>query len=179
MDPVAAVIAAMNFAAVKHSFQRRKDGDATPYINHPLAVAHVLANEAGVRDPVTLQAAILHDTIEDTDTTYEELVRVFGREVADVVAEVTDDKSIEDKAVRKAVQLQNAARKSARAALVKIADKTCNLRDLVVSPPIGWSVKRKREYFDWARAVVEKLPPVNSSLMEAFKETCSQKHALG
>jgi guanosine-3',5'-bis(diphosphate) 3'-pyrophosphohydrolase len=162
------LLIALQFAAEKHRNQRRKDVEATPYINHPIAVASVLAQEAGVEDAVTLQAAILHDTLEDTDTSYEELVARFGVEVADVVAEVTDNKSIEDKGVRKGLQLETAPRKSARAAMVKLADKTCNLRDLVSAPPAEWDGGRKLEYFEWARKVVDRLPAVNVRLMELF-----------
>jgi GTP diphosphokinase / guanosine-3',5'-bis(diphosphate) 3'-diphosphatase len=164
---LAALLAAIEFAARKHSTQRRKDVEASPYINHPVAVANLLANEGGVDDLVTLQAAILHDTIEDTDTTYEELVEHFGREVADVVAEVTDDKEVE-KQDRKRQQVEHAAHKSVRAARVKIADKTCNLRDIVGSPPAKWTKERKDEYFRWAKQVVDRLPDVGPALRASF-----------
>jgi guanosine-3',5'-bis(diphosphate) 3'-pyrophosphohydrolase len=167
------LIHALDFAADKHRNQRRKDAGATPYINHPIAVAKLLV-DVGVEDPATLQAAILHDTIEDTDTTYEELVLTFGKVVADVVLEVTDDKSIEDKKERKRLQLVNASGKSARAAQVKLADKTCNLRDIAAIPPVGWSVARKREYFDSARKVVDALPAVNAQLLRAFDLSFAQ-----
>jgi guanosine-3',5'-bis(diphosphate) 3'-pyrophosphohydrolase len=158
---------AVNFAASKHRCQRRKDAEASPYVNHPIAVAHLLATRAGVRDLMTLQAAILHDTIEDTDTCYEELAACFGKEVADIVAEVTDDKSV-PKAERKRLQIKNAPNKSQSAALVKLADKTCNLRDILESPPSDWSSARKREYFDWAKGVVDLLPAVNPALKLEF-----------
>jgi guanosine-3',5'-bis(diphosphate) 3'-pyrophosphohydrolase len=109
----------------------------------------------------------LHDTIEDTDTYYEELAEGFGKEVADIVAEVTDDKSV-PKAERKRLQIKNAPNKSQSAALVKLADKTCNLRDILESPPSDWSSARKREYFDWAKNVVDSLPAVNASLKLEF-----------
>jgi guanosine-3',5'-bis(diphosphate) 3'-pyrophosphohydrolase len=165
------LIRAVHFAADKHRMQRRKDVEASPYINHPIAVAHLLSEEGGVTDLITLQAAILHDTIEDTNTSHDELVRSFGREVADVVLEVTDDKSIPERAERKRLQLVNAPKKSARAALVKLADKTCNLRDIRETPPANWSVERKREYFEWAKKVVEALPAVSPSLMAAFNSS--------
>ena len=162
------LIRAVHFAADKHRMQRRKDAEASPYINHPIAVANLLCEEGGVTDLITLQAAILHDTIEDTETSHHELVCLFGREVADVVLEVTDDKSIPDPAERKRLQLVNAPNKSPRAAMVKIADKTCNLRDIRATPPANWGPQRKKEYFDWARKVVDALPIANSRLLAAF-----------
>jgi guanosine-3',5'-bis(diphosphate) 3'-pyrophosphohydrolase len=167
MNDLARLIDAVEFAARKHSTQRRKDVDSSPYINHPITLASVLAVEAGVSDLTTLQAAILHDTIEDTETTYEELVDRFGAAVADVVMEVTDDKAL-PKDERKRLQIAHAYKKSQSAAMVKIADKTCNLRDIASSPPTGWSDERKQEYFDWAWAVVKALPPVHNKLIELF-----------
>jgi guanosine-3',5'-bis(diphosphate) 3'-pyrophosphohydrolase len=164
---LAALLAAVEFAARKHSTQRRKDLEASPYINHPVAVANLLAQEGGVDDLVTLQTAILHDTVEDTDTTYEELVEHFGREVADVVAEVTDDKVV-DKDERKRRQVEHAGHKSSRAAMLKIADKTCNLRDIVGAPPAHWTLERKSEYFQWAKLVVDRLPDVGPALRASF-----------
>lgn len=155
------------FAAAKHRNQRRKDAEASPYINHPLQLAHVLATEGGVSDLKTLMAAVLHDTVEDTQTSYEELVDRFGQKVADVVMEVTDDTSL-PKAERKRRQVEHAPHMSKRAALVKLADKTCNLRDVAHNPPAGWPLQRKREYFDWAKEVVDGLPLVNKRLRKAF-----------
>lgn len=164
---LAALLAAVEFAARKHSTQRRKDLEASPYINHPVAVANLLAKESGVDDLVTLQAAVLHDTIEDTDTSYDELVENFGREVADVVAEVTDDKTVEPQE-RKLLQVEHAPHKSIRAAMVKIADKACNLRDIVGAPPADWTPERKSEYFQWAKLVVDRLPDVGPALRASF-----------
>jgi GTP diphosphokinase / guanosine-3',5'-bis(diphosphate) 3'-diphosphatase len=143
-------IAAAAFAARKHRDQRRKGADASPYINHPIEVANILANEAAVTDPITLAAALLHDTVEDTSTTIEELRAQFGAEVALVVSELTDDKALA-KAERKRLQIQHAAGVSNRAKLVKLADKICNLRDIAASPPTDWSLQRRREYFAWAK----------------------------
>jgi GTP diphosphokinase / guanosine-3',5'-bis(diphosphate) 3'-diphosphatase len=153
---VSLVIAAGAFAAHKHREQRRKGADASPYINHPIAVANVLANEVGIVDPITLSAALLHDTIEDTDTTTLELVAAFGPQVAAIVAEVTDAKSL-PKQERKRLQVEHAAHLSRRAQLVKLADKICNLRDMSRSPPVGWPIKRRREYFAWAKRVVGQM----------------------
>jgi len=165
--PLACVLDALLFAARKHRDQRRKDVEASPYINHPIALAQLLVTVGGIEEPLVLQAAILHDTVEDTATTLAELTAAFGAEVAAVVAEVTDDPAL-SKAARKAMQVEGAPHKSRAAALVKLADKTCNLRDMSEAPPAGWSLARRREYFDWARQVVEGLPPVSVTLRQAF-----------
>jgi guanosine-3',5'-bis(diphosphate) 3'-pyrophosphohydrolase len=160
---------AIEFAAQKHRDQRRKDKEASPYINHPIALAALLAREAGIEDVQVLQAAILHDTIEDTDTRYEELEERFGLAVADIVLAVTDNKQL-DKQARKELQVEHAAHATREVALVKWADKICNLRDMVHAPPASWPLERRREYFAWARRVVERLPKVNPVLERAFEE---------
>lgn len=163
------LLSALAFAAHKHRDQRRKDAAASPYINHPIALANVLANEGGIDDERVLIAAILHDTIEDTETTEQELVREFGQEVASIVMEVTDDKSL-TKAERKQKQIDHAATISRRAKLVKLADKICNLRDVASSPPSTWSLQRRQEYFDWAKAVIDGLRGVHPGLEHIFDE---------
>jgi guanosine-3',5'-bis(diphosphate) 3'-pyrophosphohydrolase len=163
------VIRAAGFAADKHRKQRRKDVDASPYINHPIALADLLANQGGVTDPVVLCAALLHDTIEDTDTSDAELRAAFGNEIADVVREVTDDKTL-DKKQRKQLQIEHARVASPRAKLVKLADKICNLRDLASAPPADWSAQRRSEYFDWAAAVVAGLRGSHPRLEALFDE---------
>ncbi|MFY9327035.1 MAG: HD domain-containing protein [Georgfuchsia sp.] len=163
------LIKALAFAADKHRNQRRKDAEASPYINHPIALANVLASEGGVEDERVLIAAILHDTIEDTETTEQELTREFGQEVTGIVLEVTDDKSL-PKAERKRLQVVHASSISRRAKLVKLADKICNLRDVVASPPADWPIERKQEYFDWAKAVVDEFRGVHPELERAFNE---------
>ena len=168
------IIKALAFAADKHRNQRRKDADSSPYINHPIALAEVLANEAGVEDERVLVAAILHDTIEDTETTEQELIRLFGKEVADIVLEVTDDKSLPI-AERKRLQIEHAPSLSRRARLIKLSDKVCNLRDVASSPPKDWPLERKREYFDWAKAVVDGVRGVHPELERIFDEAYRQK----
>jgi len=165
---------ALEFAAHKHRDQRRKDAHASPYINHPISLARMLTVEGGVTDTLVLMAAILHDTIEDTDTTYEELRAHFGRIVADVVREVTDDNTL-PKAHRKQAQIDNAPRISKRAALVKLADKITNLRDMDANPPAFWPLERRREYFDWAKSVVEQLPLVNKKLRKVFDQAYARR----
>jgi guanosine-3',5'-bis(diphosphate) 3'-pyrophosphohydrolase len=171
------VIKATQFAADKHRNQRRKDVDASPYINHPIALASILCNEGGVEDPVVLCAALLHDTIEDTDTTSQELVETFGVEITNVVLEVTDDKALA-KEVRKEEQVRHAPHISTEAKLVKLADKICNLRDILASPPADWSAERKRTYFDWAARVVAGLRGVHPGLEAIFDGLLARQSEL-
>ena len=170
----ARLLDAIHFAAQRHRDQRRKDREASPYINHPLALAHLLVNEAGIEDAEVLIAAVLHDTVEDTETTLEELQARFGDTVAGIVDEVTDDQSL-PKQRRKELQVEHAPHKSPAAAMVKLADKTCNLRDIAQSPPAGWSLKRQRDYFDWAKRVVDELPPVHAQLAALFAEAYAKR----
>jgi GTP diphosphokinase / guanosine-3',5'-bis(diphosphate) 3'-diphosphatase len=174
MADLAIFVKAVDFAARKHRFQRRKDEEASPYINHPIAVANVLATEGSIDDPLTLCAAVLHDTIEDTETSAEELEQTFGAQVTKIVLEVTDDKSLE-KQVRKQLQIEHAPHLSPQAKAVKLADKICNLRDVLMQPPVGWSVTRCREYFDWAGKVVAGVRGANPTLEARF----DQIHAQG
>lgn len=169
-DAVGLILRAIAFAADKHRNQRRKDADATPYINHPIALANVLKEEGGVNDIVALVAALLHDTIEDTETTSEELEALFGTEIARVVLEATDDKSLA-KAERKQLQIEHAGKASRPAQLVKLADKICNLRDIAASPPANWSLERKREYFDWAKRVIDQVRGAHPLLESIFDAT--------
>jgi guanosine-3',5'-bis(diphosphate) 3'-pyrophosphohydrolase len=164
------LLKAIAFAADKHSRQRRKDAQASPYINHPIAVATVLATEGEVSDEVILLAAALHDTIEDTNTTFEELEEQFGLEVAGLVRELTDDKSLE-KMERKRLQIEHAPGSSSRAKQLKIADKICNIRDITVSPPASWSRERRSEYLKWSEEVVAGCRHVNAKLDQGFDET--------
>lgn len=177
MNPLGLVLKAAQFAAHKHRDQRRKDEDKTPYINHPLTVARALVEEGGVEDPEILAAALLHDTIEDTETTYDELLGQFGERIAKIVVEVTDDKTL-DKQTRKDLQVAKASRVSAAAQQVKIADKLCNLRDILASPPADWSLTRKQEYFDWAKKVVDQIREANPGLAGKFDELYEQRLAI-
>ena len=164
---LALLLKALAFAAHKHRDQRRKDAESSPYINHPIALADVLVNEGGVTDVEVLCAALLHDTVEDTATTHEELLNAFGSRVARIVAEVTDDNSL-PKADRKRLQVEHAASLSREAKLVKLADKICNLRDVAGRPPAKWDLERRREYFDWAKRVVEGVRGAHPRLESAF-----------
>ena len=166
-NPLGIFVQAVAFAADRHRRDKRKDADASPYINHPVALANVLANEGGVYDVTVLCAALLHDTIEDTETTVEELQALFGAKIASVVLEVTDDKSL-DKQVRKQQQVEHAPHMSNEAKLIKLADKISNLRDILATPPTDWSAQRKQEYFDWAARVVAGVRGVHPELESVF-----------
>lgn len=166
-DPVLLLANAIDFAARKHTDQRRKGAADEPYVNHVISVARLLAEATEGRDPGLVAAGLLHDTVEDTETTLDDLAGAFGTDVADLVAEVTDDKSL-PKAERKRLQIKKAAGKSHRAKMLKLADKTCNLRSLVDSPPPDWNGARRLDYVDWAKRVADECRGVNGFLEQAF-----------
>jgi guanosine-3',5'-bis(diphosphate) 3'-pyrophosphohydrolase len=170
----AQLLDAAMFAAERHRNQRRKDPEATPYINHPIALAHLLATTGRVDDLDVLRAALLHDTVEDTQTTEAELRDRFGTAVAGIVMEATDDKSF-PKQRRKDLQIEHAPHASLGAALVKLADKICNVRDIAAKPPADWPLARQQEYFDWAKRVVDGLPRVSEPLREAFADAYAKR----
>ena len=158
---------AADYAARQHIAQRRKGERAEPYINHLTEVAALLAEATGGSDVTLLAGGLLHDTLEDTDATYEDLEQRFGPEVAALVAEVTDDKAL-PKEERKRLQIDKTPSKSRRAKLLKIADKTSNLRSMVNSPPKGWTEERLRDYVAWAEQVVRSCRGLNPALDAAF-----------
>lgn len=167
-DNLKLLIKALAFATDKHCHQRRKNVGQSPYINHPVSLANILCNEAHITDVNVLCGALLHDTVEDTKTTEEELVNEFGQDITDIVMAVTDDKTIEDKQTRKQLQIDHAPHISDSAKLVKLADKISNLRDVANDPPDGWSLERRREYFDWAKQVIDGLRGVHPGLELLF-----------
>lgn len=173
---IAVLLEAVDFAARKHKRQRRKDPEKTPYINHPIGVARILSHEAGITDVTILQVALLHDTVEDTDTQFSEIEAVFGTEVRQMVEEVTDNKSL-PKEERKQLQIEHAARSSYGAKLVKLADKLYNLRDLNRSTPEGWTKQRVHEYFVWASKVVKEIRGTNLKL-EASLDQLFLEHGV-
>jgi len=173
MGDVAILLKAVAFSAARHRNQRRKGAEAFPYINHPLEVAEMLASVAGVTDLDTLVAAVLHDTIEDTGTSGEEIATVFGRKVRAIVEEVTDDKGL-PKDQRKKLQAERAPGLSYPAKLIRIADKISNIQELTQSPPQHWSSQRRREYLEWARRVVDGCLGVNEALEHRFDEVIRQ-----
>lgn len=178
-NSVGSILKALNFAAGKHNDQRRKDSQSSPYINHLIGVAETLWSVGEVRDENLLVAAILHDTIEDTNTTAEEVRAEFGEEVLSLVLEVTDDKSL-PKQTRKQLQVEHAPHKSNKAKLLKIADKINNIRDIIKSPPADWSMERQQEYLLWSERVVAGLRGVSPRLESHYDELLGEgKRSLG
>jgi len=163
VNPLSGLLDALDFAAWRHRDQRRKGLESSPYINHPIRVARLLADPGGVSAPQVLMAAVLHDTIEDTETTAAEIESRFGPVVRRLVEEVTDDRSL-PKEVRKQWQIEHAPLLSDEAKQIKIADKISNVRDVVLAPPRDWSAARRRAYLDWAEAVVVHCLGVNQAL---------------
>jgi len=170
------LLKALAFAARKHKDQRRKDVDASPYINHPISLANILINEAHVTDIAVICAALLHDTVEDTDTTPEELEREFGVAIRDLVMAVTDDKTLPPH-VRKERQVAHASEVSPQAKLVKLADKISNVRDMTDAPPAAWDLARREAYIAWAKAVVDQLRGTHPALEAAFDAAFSNTRA--
>ncbi|TFG59551.1 MAG: HD domain-containing protein [Spirochaetales bacterium] len=167
------LLKAVNFAAKKHSKQRRKGEHQDPYINHPVEVALLIAEVGGVTDAEVLAAAILHDTIEDTDTTAEEIEKNFGGRILSLVREVTDDKSL-PKEERKKLQVEHAASLSPEAVMIKIADKISNVGDVTHSPPRGWNRQRRKDYLAWAESVVVNCKNKNGALEARFRDMLAE-----
>lgn len=167
------LVKSFNFAAVKHKDQRRKDKDQTPYINHPIGVAHIISEEAQITDTNILISAVLHDTVEDTDTSFEELEFEFGSQIKEIVYQCSDDKTL-SKEQRKQKQIEKAGSCCYEAKVVKLADKLYNLRDLERQLPVGWSEERRQVYFEWSWKVVKNIrgtcSPLEESLIEMFKK---------
>jgi len=168
------LLKALAFAAYKHKDQRRRDVLASPYINHPISLANILCNEGHVTDTETICGALLHDTVEDTETTAEELEQEFGKTIRDIVMDVSDDKTL-PKAARKQAQIDHAAHISAKAKLVKLADKISNLRDVRYNAPADWSLQRRQEYFDWAQKVIDQVRGTHPGLEALFDEIYQQR----
>ena len=170
MSDISFLLKAIHFAADKHRDQRRKGVNSTPYINHPIHVAQILSEVAGMDDPEILAAAILHDTVEDTETTLSELEQRFGDRVARIVGEVTDNKAL-PKAERKRLQIEHARKISEEGALVKVADKISNVGDVALNPPCGWDDNHRSAYLDWAEQVVSNCPRASVDLEVKFRDT--------
>ena len=164
------ILTGVQFASYKHRNQRRKNKKRTPYINHPIAVAHLLRTVAGVTDSPTLIAALLHDTLEDTETTRKELFTTFGGvEILELVEEVTDDKTLK-KSARKQGQIDHAPKLSYRAKMIKLADLTCNLTDILDDPPPSWSKERRGDYLVWTERVIEGCRGTNEKLEQYYDQ---------
>jgi guanosine-3',5'-bis(diphosphate) 3'-pyrophosphohydrolase len=173
----ALVLKAAQFAGQKHEGQTRDDRDKSPYIDHPKSVVRVIAEVGGINDPQILAAALLHDTLEDTDTTSEELKSTFGKRVCRLVEEVSDNKNL-PKEVRKQRQIEHAAVISADAVLIKLGDKISNVIDVTDIPPADWSLERRKEYLDWAEAVIDNCSKVNSALERHFAQVLKEGRRL-
>ena len=170
------VLKATQFAALKHCDQRRKDGK-TPYIIHPISVAMILAEIGSIEDPEILSAALLHDTLEDTDTSAHELDKNFGSRVRIIVEELTDNDMLTF-SQSKQMQIDNAPYLSKDATLVRIADKISNVSDVIENPPAEWNQKRCNKYVDWAEAVMNNCQKVNQDLENHFFELLTEYRKL-
>lgn len=169
----ASLLHALAFAADRHRRQRRKGDAGLPYVNHLIEVARLVAEVGHVTDPPTLAAAVLHDVVEDTPTTLEEVEQQFGREVRDLVDECTDDKSLPS-SERKRMQIVNAPGASPKAKTIKLADKIANVIDLTNAAPPDWSLERRRNYFDWSEKVVAGLRGTNAALENRYDEALAR-----
>ena len=179
MKDIPKILIAATFAADKHKQQRRKGSDADPYINHPLEVARILAEVGEVDDNDMIIAGLLHDTVEDTETTFEDIERKFGERIAGFVRELTDDKSL-PKAERKRLQVEHAPHMTHEAKQIKLADKISNIRDVTSNPPADWSVERRREYIEWGERVVAGLRGSNPKLEKMFdSEVATAREKIG
>ena len=173
------LLRALRFSAEKHMVQRRKSAQRIPYINHPIEVAETLNSQGNITDIAILSAALLHDTVEDTETTLTELSQQFGQTVANLVAEVSDDKSLQPKE-RKRQQIIHAPTASHGAKQIKMADKICNIKDITHAPPVGWSMQRKYAYLQWSQEVMAGLRGANPALEAYFDDIFAQaKRILG
>src|SRR5436305_4781650 len=161
------VLKAADAAARWHVHQRRKGSAQEPYINHLLEVASLVTDATGGSDPNLVIAALLHDAVEDQGVASETIANDFGQHVADIVMEVTDDKSL-PKDVRKSKQVESAPKKSHQAKLLKLADKISNVRAVADSPAPDWSVERRHEYVEWAKSVVAVLRGTSPWLEDQF-----------
>ncbi len=166
------VTRAADFAARRHTHQRRKGEAAEPYFNHLAHVAALLA-DAGA-DANLVAAGYLHDAIEDQEVTHADIAAAFGQDVADLVAHVTDDKSL-PKERRKRLQIEHARHLPPRAQMLKMADKISNLEALLTSPPKDWSLQRRVEYFEWAREVVDECRSAHSGLAGMFDDLYARR----
>jgi GTP diphosphokinase / guanosine-3',5'-bis(diphosphate) 3'-diphosphatase len=167
-----AVLKAADAAARWHVHQRRKGAAGEPYINHLLEVASLVAEATDGKDTNLVIAALLHDAIEDQEVPRAMIAETFGEDVASLVEELTDDKTL-DQTARKHAQVDHAPHKSTRAKIIKLADKTSNLRAITASPPPDWSVKRRLEYVKWGSEVGKGLRGANAWLEQQFDKAAA------
>ncbi len=168
----------LTYAAVKHQYQRRGGYEQLPYINHLIKVTNLLIQVAKEQNEAILKAAILHDILEDKHVSVEELYIRFGREVSQIVEELTDDMSL-PYAERRRLQISEAANLSLAAKKIKIADKSCNIRD-IVDYPLSWKPERKLAYIEWSQQVIGQLKGADAALEKYFDESVAYgKQKLG
>jgi guanosine-3',5'-bis(diphosphate) 3'-pyrophosphohydrolase len=160
---------AAELAARRHNGQRRKGRGEEPYINHLAEVANMLCAVTNGEDAELVAAAWLHDTVEDSDTTYDELAQRFGLRVAGLVVECTDDMSL-PKSERRQRQIADTPKKSHAARLIKIADKISNIRARIFADPSGEQREELADYVAWAEQVVAGCRGGNATLDALFDE---------
>ncbi|MBA3343437.1 MAG: HD domain-containing protein [Gemmatimonadaceae bacterium] len=177
ISDIALILRAAEFAAHRHRKQRRKGRSKRPYIGHCIEVARLVAEVGGVVDANVLAAALLHDTVEDTKTSRDEIRQEFGAAVDELVQEVTDDKSL-DKEERKELQVTHAPHLSPGAKVIKLADKISNVQEIGTDVPKGWDVERREKYFVWAKRVVDAIGPINPELEQRFASTLEESSRL-
>lgn len=153
------VFAALSFAAQRHRDAPRPGAD--PCLAHPIAVADAIVSIGGVTDAVVLCAALLHDVVNNTETPPQLLMDRFGREIADVVLDISDDRSLPE-VQRRRVQVAYAPNLSGRARLVRLADMLCRLRRLAAVP----RAERAAEVA-WVAQMVAGLGGMNTALETA------------
>ncbi len=177
MTDLVLVSRAADFAARKHAGTRRKGADKEPYVNHLAEVALLLTVATEDADAALVAAGWLHDTIEDTGVTRDDLAELFSEDVAELVVACTDDKTL-PKAERKRLQIEHAPHLAPRAKMIKLADKISNLRSLILSPPDDWERDRLLDYLDWAEKVAAGCRGVNDHLERLFDETAARGRAV-
>jgi guanosine-3',5'-bis(diphosphate) 3'-pyrophosphohydrolase len=175
-DQVGLLLKVLRFASEKHRHQRRKDKERSPYINHPIDVAERIWNRGGYHEVNAVCAALLHDTVEDTDATFEEIEGLFGKEITDIVREVTDDKSL-PKASRKQAQIDHGPHLSTGARHIKLGDKTSNVTDVCRSTPPDWSEERCNEYLDWTKRMIDTISGTNIQMEKDYLDILAEAKA--
>ncbi|EFO18322.1 hypothetical protein LOAG_10172 [Loa loa] len=168
-DGISLIIEAVDLAARRHRQQRRKDAAQTPYVNHPIGVAYILTSEGQITDTTTIIAAILHDIVEHTKTTDEEIRKMFGDEIADIVKECTMVRSMKREARMKS-ELEKASKLSHKAKLVQLADKLNNIRDIERGTPLGWTKQHVTEYIIFAKDLLSKIRGIHGPLESALDD---------
>jgi guanosine-3',5'-bis(diphosphate) 3'-pyrophosphohydrolase len=167
-EEIDAIFNAIDFAAEKHRLQLRQNKEKTPYISHPLGVTYNLMHYGEVSDAAVIIGALLHDTVEDTQTTFEEIEKLFGKDAVSYVREMTDDKKLA-KMERKRLQVIKASKQSKGAAQINLADKLFNVVDLFHNPPEEWSRTRIDRYYQWVQAVIDRLPAASDPIKKEIQ----------